>query len=238
MQLQTKVAEIRQQTPSIKSFVLDCGSEQFSFHAGQWVDIHRTIDDETHNCGYSITSIPTKNNTIEIAAKLAPELLLTKYLHEECKVGDTLYISKAQGDIWINDNVEGPYVFIAGGVGITPLFSMINQILQSKPSTPIVLLYSITHTEEFLFKEGIAALKEKHPGFQYYVTVTREKNHALNFSGRISENILKSINLPPNASYYLCGPPSMVDAVAELLTQRRSDFKLNSEKIFYDKWWA
>ena len=238
MQLQTKVAEIRQQTPSIKSFVLDCGPEQFSFHAGQWVDIHRTIDDETHNCGYSITSIPTKNNTIEIAAKLAPELLLTRYLHEECKVGDTLYISQAQGDIWVNGKIEGSYVFIAGGVGITPLFSMIKQILQSKPDTPVVLLYSITHTEEFLFKEEITELKNKHPDFNCYVTVTREKNHSLNFTDRISEDILKSINLPPNASYYLCGPPPMVDTVAELLTQLRSELRINPENIFYDKWWA
>ena len=89
MQFETTVVEIRQQTPSVKSFVLDCGNEKFAFHAGQWVDIHRTIDDETHNCGYSITSIPSTNNTIEIAAKLAPDLLLTRYLHEDCKVGDT-----------------------------------------------------------------------------------------------------------------------------------------------------
>lgn len=238
MQLQTTVAEIRQQTPSVKSFILDCGSEVFNFHAGQWIDIHRTIDDETHTCGYSITSIPSSCNTIEIAAKLAPDLLLTKYLHEECKVGDTLYISQAQGDIWIDKKIDDPYVFIAGGVGITPLYSMIKQILKLKPETSVVLLYSIAHSEEFLFEREIKQLAEQHSEFKYLVTLTRQKKHNLNFSGRISAEILTSINLPKHSTYYLCGPPAMVDAAADLLIQLQSELQLNPQQIFYDKWWA
>ena len=229
---------IKQQTPTIRSFVLDCGPEPFNFFAGQWVDIHRTINDESHNCGYSITSIPSKNNTIEIAVKLAPDLLLTKYFHEECKVGDKLYISKAQGDIWINDATDDSYVFIGGGVGITPLYSMINRLLEARPETPIILLYSITNPDEFLFKNEISHLERKYPDFKYYVTVTREKDHKFDFSGRISEEIMRTTNLPENASYYLCGPPPMVDAVANLLTDLKAELKLNPSRIFYDKWWA
>lgn len=238
MQLETTVVEIRQQTPTVKSFVLDCGNKKFNFHAGQWVDIHRTIDDETHNCGYSITSIPSPDNAIEIAAKLAPELLLTKYLHEDCKVGDTLYISKAQGNIWIDKDINDPCVFIAGGVGITPLYSMIKQLAHVKPDANIVLLYSVTSPEEFLFEKEINQLKASNPNFRAYVTVTRTPNHQLDFSGRISRELLYSIDLPENARYYLCGPPPMVDAVAEMLADMTSELKLDPENIFYDKWWA
>ena len=235
MQFQTTIAAIEQKTPSVKSFALDCGKEYFPFHPGQWIDIHQTINDETHNCGYSITSIPEKNNTIEIAVKLAPDLLLTEHLHQESKVGDHLYISKAQGDIWIKGNINGPYVFIAGGVGITPLFSMLNHITRNKPDTKITLLYSITSPDEYLFRDEIKELESSNPNFKCYVTVTRAKEHDGDFSGRISESILKSINLPSNAQYYLCGPPPMVDAVAEVL---KRDSKIDSENIHYDKWWA
>ena len=235
MQFQTTIAAIEQKTPSVKSFVLDCGTENFPFHPGQWVDIHQTINDETHNCGYSITSIPEKNNTIEIAVKLAPDLLLTEHLHQESKVGDHLYISKAQGDVWINKNINGPYVFIAGGVGITPLISMINHITRNKPETRVALLYSITSPEEYLFRNEIEKLESSNPNFECHVTVTRSKDHDENFSGRISESILKSINPPSSAQYYLCGPPPMVDAVVEIL---KRDSKIDSENIHYDKWWA
>lgn len=238
MQFETTVVKIRQQTPTVKSFVLDCGKTRFDFHAGQWVDIHRTIDDKTHNCGYSITSIPSKDNAIEIAAKLAPELLLTKYLHEDCKVGDKLFVSKAQGDIWIDKGTDAPCVFIAGGVGITPLYSMIKQLTQSKPRAHIVLLYSITSPEEFLFEENINQLKTLNPNFRTYVTVTRSRDHQLDFNGRISKDLLESINLPHNAFYYLCGPPPMVDAVVEMLAELKSVLQLKPENILYDKWWA
>ena len=238
MQHQTTVVSIQQKTPSVKSFVLDCGTEHFSFYPGQWVDIHRTINDESHNCGYSITSIPNTNNTIEIAAKLAPDLLLTKYLHEECKVGDKLYISKAQGEIVVNKDIEGPCVFIGGGVGITPLYSMMQQISKNNPGIPIRLLQSITQPDEFLFEKEIKQLQKTNPHLNYYVTVTRDKDHNFDFSGRISESILRSISLPDNASYYLCGPPPMVDAVAELLNKLKDELNLDPKNIFYDKWWA
>jgi len=238
MQHQITIAAIRQETPSVKSFVLDCGSERFSYYAGQWVDIHRTINDESHNCGYSITSIPSGNNTIEIAVKLAPDLVLTRYLHEQCKVGDILFISDAQGDLWLDKSIDGANVFIAGGVGITPLYSMINQILSIKPDAPVVLIYSIAKPEEFLFEEKILQLQKSHPNFRCYITVTRTKEHKQKFSGRISETILKSINLPTNASYYLCGPPAMVDTVADLLAHLQNDLQLDTNRIFYDKWWA
>jgi len=238
MQHQTTIAQIKQKTPNVKSFVLDCGDEQFNFFAGQWVDIHRTINDESHNCGYSITSIPSNSNTIEIAVKLAPNLLLTRYLHEDCKVGDKIFISHAQGDIWINDDIKGPYVFIGGGVGITPLYSMIKQILNAQSEVPVVLLYSITGPDEFLFKDEIAQLEKSNPNFKCYVTVTKSEEHNFEFSGRISKSMLTSVNLPANASYYLCGPPQMVDAVANLLEQLKSELQLNTDNIFYDRWWA
>ena len=170
--------------------------------------------------------------------KLAPDLLLTEHLHNESKAGDHLYISNAQGDIWIKDEISGPYVFIAGGVGITPLFSMISHIIQAKPDTPIVLLYSITSPEEYLFKNELKALQDDNSNFKCFVTVTRAGEHDESFSGRISESLLKSANLPENANYYLCGPPPMVDTMAEMLAQLKRELKVDPGKIHYDKWWA
>lgn len=238
MQHQATIAAIQQVTPSIKTFTLDCGNQKFNFHPGQWVDIHLTIDDETHNCGYSITSIPYESNTIEIAVKLAPELLLTEYLHNKSKVGDRIFISDAKGDVWVNGNIEGPYVFIGGGVGITPLFSMITHIANNKPETPMVLLYSIISTEEYLFKDRLSELERTLPNFMCHATITRAKEHDEEFSGRINGNTLKAIKLPKNATYYLCGPPSMVDSVAEQLKQLKDELKLDLKNIYYDKWWA
>ena len=186
MQFNTTITSIHQQSPKVRIFTLDYGDQNFSYHPGQWVDIHLTIDDETHNCGYSITSIPSAEHSIDIAVKLAPDLALTEYLHNQSKIGDNIFISRAQGNIYLTTDISGSYVFIAGGVGITPLYSMIQHILNTKPDTPITLLYSITSPEEFLFEAQIRQLEKSHTNFHCYVTVTRTTTHTERFSGRIN----------------------------------------------------
>jgi len=238
MQHSATIVAINQRTPKVKTFLLDYGNHQFQYHPGQWVDIHLTIDDETHNCGYSITSIPSKQHTVEIAVKLAPDLALTTHLHHKSKVGDKLFTSPAQGEVYLDNNISGPYVFIAGGVGITPLFSMINYILAQEPKTPVILIYSITTTQEFLFRSEIEKLASQHKNFQFYTTVTREAPPEKFNQGRITRQFLDSIKLPTGANYYLCGPPAMVDSIANMLEDMRGNLLITKKNILYDKWWS
>ena len=238
MQFVTHIKAIQQKTPNVKLFTLDYGTQDFQFLPGQWVDIHLTIDDETHNCGYSITSTPSSSHFIEVAVKLAPELKLTEYLHNSSKIGDEVFISQAQGDVYLTNHISGSYVFIAGGVGITPLYSMIQHILANQPQTPMTLIYSISTPEEFLFEKELRSLEKTNANFQCIVTVTRTTQHQERFSGRINAKMLQAINLPKNASYYLCGPPQMVDNVVDTLNTLHHELGINENNIHYDKWWA
>lgn len=238
MQLLTHITAIQQKTPNVKLFTLDYGTQNFDYHPGQWVDIHLTIDDETHNCGYSITSIPSSRHSIDVAVKLAPDLKLTEYLHHSCKIGDKVYISPAQGDVCLTGDVSGPYVFIAGGVGITPLYSMIQFIHTHKPQTSMTLIYSISTPDEYLFAEELKAMEQANSNFHCSVTVTRTTQHQERFSGRINTEMLQAIDLPMNASYYLCGPPQMVDNVVVQLNALHAELGINESNIHYDRWWA
>lgn len=241
MQISTTIKSIEQKTPQIKSIVLEVGSEDFRFYPGQWVDVHLTIDDESHNCCYSITSIPSSHRCIEIAVKLAPELPFTRHLHQCSKAGDRIFISRAQGDIYLDNDIDGPFVFIAGGIGITPLYSMIRHLLAHKTHEPIVLLYSIATRDEFLFEDELKTLQEHHDNFRVITTVTRESH--INYdgksnTGRISRDMLRSTQLPPRANYYLCGPPPMVDAMVEMLDGLHKELDITSDHVHFDKWWS
>lgn len=238
MQISTTIKSIKHITPRVTALVLDYEGQEFSFHPGQWVDVHLTIDDETHNCCYSITSIPSENHCIEIAVKLAPDFPLTRHLHKHSKTGDKIFISKAQGDVFLDDNISGPYVFVAGGIGITPLFSMIQHLIASKSHVPIVLLYSMATLEDFLFKDELRALEREHANFRLITTQTRHKVAGKTINGRIDQTMLRAIDLPPGAHYYLCGPPPMVDWVVELLDNMRDELKINASHLHYDKWWS
>lgn len=238
MQVCTHIKSIEQKTPSVKLFTLDYDQQDFNFHPGQWVDIHLTIDDETHNCGYSITSIPSPNNTIEVAVKLAPDLKLTEHLHKNSHTGDKVFISNAQGEIYLPEDIAGPYVFIAGGVGITPLYSMIQNINAVNPTAAVTLIYSITTPEEYLFEEELKTLAASNSNFRVLATVTRTKQHQEKFNGRINPEMLRSIELPAGANYYLCGPPQMVDDVVDILNTLQNELGITGSNIHYDKWWS
>lgn len=243
MQISTTIKSIEQKTPQIKSIVLEVGSEDFRFYPGQWVDVHLTIDDESHNCCYSITSIPSSRRCIEIAVKLSPDLPFTRYLHQYSKAGDRLFISRAQGNIYLDNNIDGPFVFIAGGIGITPLYSMIRHLLAQKTREPIVLLYSIATRDEFLFDDELRILQEQHDNLRVITTITRDNNYCNNSdratnTGRINRDMLLATQLPPRANYYLCGPPPMVDAVVDMLDGLHQELAITSDHIHYDKWWS
>jgi len=238
MQVCTHIKAIEQKTPSVKLITLDYGQQEFSFHPGQWVDIHLTIDDETHNCGYSITSIPSTNNAIEVAVKFAPELKLTEHLHKNSSAGDEVFISNAQGEVYLTEIVSKSYVFIAGGVGITPLYSMMQYINAVKPTAPMTLIYSITTPEEYLFEKELRELATSNLNFRILATVTRTKQHQEKFSDRINQEMLRSANLPAGANYYLCGPPQMVDDVVEILNTHQDELGITESNIHYDKWWS
>ena len=234
MQIKTAISSIQSISPSVKLITLDPGEAKFEHYAGQWIDIHLTIEDETHNCGYSIVSIPDDESTIDIAVKLAPDLPLTVFLHQRAKPGDIVYISRARGDVCLDKPPQGNYVFIAGGVGITPLISMIHQINRIAPQCKMTLLYSITHPVEFLFKDRIVELANQNVNFQYFTTVTRTPEHSEAYSGRINRKMLDEIPFPQNARYYLCGPPQMVDDISAIL----NGINIPTEKILFDRWWA
>lgn len=238
MQFSTTIKSIQHKTPQVAALVLDYDGQDFNFHPGQWVDVHLTIDDETHNCCYSITSIPSEDHCIEIAVKLTSDFPITQYLHKHSKAGDKVYISKAQGNVYLDNNIAGPYVFIAGGIGITPLYSMIQHLLAKNTTTPVNLLYSIATAEDFLFEDELKALQKNHENFRLVTTITRSKNNGGEFSGRITKDMLRRMKLPPNANYYLCGPPPMVDAVAGIINNMREELKISIDNIHYDKWWS
>ncbi|MGD8566515.1 MAG: FAD-dependent oxidoreductase [Gammaproteobacteria bacterium] len=241
MQICTTIKSIEQKTPQIKSIVLEYGDEDFRFYPGQWIDVHLSIDDESHNSCYSITSIPSSRRCIEIAVKLAPDFPITRHLHRNSKAGDRIFISRAQGDLYLDNNIAGPFVFIAGGIGITPLYSMIRHLLAHKTREPVVLLYSIATRDEFLFETELRTLQDQHENFRVITTVTRNgngNNNRRSCYGRINRDMLLSTQLPPRANYYLCGPPPMVDAVVEMLEGLLEELEITGDHIHYDKWWS
>ena len=131
MRIPATITSIARQTPTIKSFDLDLGGRELGFKPGQWVDFFVSLEGAEAVGGYSITSSPSVQHSIGLAIKLDEgDHPVTNWLHREARVGDTVEISLG-GDFYYTPDMDGPIVLIAGGIGLTPLMSIVRAIDES-----------------------------------------------------------------------------------------------------------
>ena len=102
MPVEATIIEIHEETPTVKSFLLDLGGAAFQFFPGQWVDFYIETASGLQIGGFSITSSPTVEGTIELAVKRLPYGIPAQYLHDKARIGDSFHIDTVKavaGDI-------------------------------------------------------------------------------------------------------------------------------------------
>lgn len=234
--IKATIESIQQETPEVKRFVLKLQEPGFSYFPGQWIDLFCEIDGEHQVGGYSLTSQPLpENSQIELAIKHSAKHPVTAFMHNQAKVGDTVLISQAQGNCIYQPEMGKKVVLIAGGVGITPLMSIFRTVRDQYPDTHIALLYSAKTPEDFVFADEICASAEQHKHILAAFTCTDLEAKLpdwVHFQERIDTFFLKTMNLPQDAQYFICGPSPMLREVEESLLE----IKVPAGHIHYEKW--
>jgi ferredoxin-NADP reductase len=127
------------------------------------------------------------------------------------KPGDEIQIEGPRGKFYLDP--EKPAVLIAGGIGITPFKSMIEYATDAQLATPITLVYSSKTPDEIVCNDDLAALAPKNPHLEIIHTITRPAPEQ-NWNGRVGRidlELLRQISAKqPDALYYICGTPGMV----------------------------
>ena len=216
-----EIIRICQETPTVKSFRLALPAPTFSFLPGQWVDLY--IDDPEQGQiigGFSITSSPMHRDYIDLAIKKIPDGQASVYLHERVGVGDVVTIDGGYGNFYYRDGMGQALVLIAGGIGITPLMSMIRFIDEVPLDVDLTLFYSAATPSEFVFYEELQAIAAHHANIRCHFTVTQPGRIAWDGRvGRIDRQMLGEWAMVPHALYYLCGPRGFAEDMETMLTQ-------------------
>ncbi|HSV82753.1 MAG TPA: PDR/VanB family oxidoreductase [Ramlibacter sp.] len=134
----------------------------------------------------------------------------SSYLHDQLRVGQTLTVSGPRNHFPLREDARHS-VLIGGGIGITPLWSMVQRL--SQIGAPWTLHYAARNRETAAFVDRIESL----------AAVTGRKVH-LNFDGGASDRRLdlRAIveNSPADADFYCCGPLPMLEAFESATAQR------------------
>ncbi|NCA20726.1 MAG: hypothetical protein EBS86_06265 [Crocinitomicaceae bacterium] len=191
------------------------------FSAGQHITLKVNINDEILYRTFSISSIPNSDNFLTLTIKKIKGGKVTNYLAEQLKVGDSLEVAAPSGQFYLIPEPANQkhYVMIAGGSGITPIYSMIGTILKFEPKSKITLLYANKTSTSSIFKEKIEQWAKEFPNqLEVKYFLSQEENPKNACKGHITRISLEEVLMKSdksNLNFYLCGPEIMTNKLIE-----------------------
>lgn len=221
---QLRVGRIFQETGDVKTFRLvnpAGGTLPFDYLPGQFITVTVPNGESTARRSYTIASSPTQRDYIEITVKHAPDGVVSGYLHTNVSEGGLLHLSGPAGAFVFTGRECKCIVLIAGGVGITPLMSVIRYLLDRSWTGEIFLVYGSRAPEDIIFREELDYLARRH--INLHVVITVMQSEGTNWSGPqgiISKELLaKSIPDLPSRYIHICGPVPMMEATKQILSE-------------------
>lgn len=210
------VKEVIAQSPTVQSFRLalpDGGDLPFNFRAGQYLQVELPLRDGFVRRAYSISSSPRQRKWCEITVKYEARGLGSRYLREHVTLGRALRIEAPLGEFCL-DLSEGPVVLIAGGVGITPLMSILRDAADQGYQGALTLIASFREPGEILFADELTDLGARLPGLRLHITVSAPSDRWSGPVGRIRSSVLADY-VQADSVIHLCGPGPMMQALLD-----------------------
>ncbi|MFH1493535.1 MAG: 2Fe-2S iron-sulfur cluster-binding protein [Pseudomonadota bacterium] len=171
---------------------------------------------------YSLSDAPRPDYyRVTIKRAPTPPGRSSNHFHDRIDVGSILQVRAPGGHFHI-DRSDAPVVLIGGGIGITPMLSMLNWSLAEQPGREIWLFYGVRNSREPVMKAQLEALAAAHPNFHLHLCFSaplpedlagRDYQHC----GRVDVGLLRmTLPLKPY-HYYICGPTPMMESLVAAL---------------------
>jgi nitric oxide dioxygenase len=204
-----------------------------SFAPGQYITVkvdHPTTPTSPRN--YSLSDRPGLDY-YRISVKREPRLtadgpdgLISSYLHDVVQQGSTLEIGPPCGEFTLDPTTvsDQPIVFLAGGIGITPLLSMAKALAHAKASRPIYFVQAARNSYSHAFGAELRALSKQAPNMKSFVLYDEpldcdhEAKHC-DAAGRLNTEFIAEWTPYSTAEFYMCGPKTFMQCVYASLKQ-------------------
>ncbi len=229
------VERIRDLTHDIKEVRIKLTDPaEIDFVAGQYVQLETPAYDDNPEPvyrAYSISSVPSEKDHIELIIRLVPGGICTTWVFEHLKEGDEVTFNGPYGDFRLSDT-DAEMVWIAGGSGMAPFWGMVRHMKEHDIRRKTRYFFGAVKPRDLFFVEELQQLTEELDWFEYIPALSGELNgdEWSGETGLITEVVGKHVqNGEPEA--YLCGSPGMIDAAAVVLKEKG----ITEDNTYYDK---
>ncbi|RIW32294.1 NO-inducible flavohemoprotein [Bacillus salacetis] len=206
------------------------------FLPGQYITIRTAIPGEEYlfNRQYSLSSAPNKEYfriSVKREAEHSPEGKVSNYLHDSVSEGAVIEVSAPAGDFHLDVNDHSPVTLISGGVGITPMFSMLEALAKNTPSRPALFIHASRNEEVHAFKKNVAELMEVLDNGRAFFAYEKPVNAGTlcDHRGYIDTAVLDGL-VDRDSIFYVCGPAPFMKAVISSLMS----IGIPEDKICYE----
>ncbi len=224
------------------AFWYDTNGTGYDFRAGQHADfgfVHPPAACEGDNSRtFSLANSPHDKALVMIAMRMRDTGFKTAL--KTAALGTKFKVSRPRGSFTLHKDFARPAVFLAGGIGITPVRSILDWATQERMPHRLYLFYSNRQAGDAAFLAELEGLAARNPCFTLIPTITRLMSTAWPYeSGPIDRGLLtRYLQGPHGPIYYVSGPSGMVVAMTKLLqsvgvsdddmrTEEFGDYKLS-----------
>ena len=234
------ISKIVKESDEINSFYLrpEDNKEIADFYPGQYISVSTFIPELGHKqprqyslSSYSNTEYYRISVKKEISQNTTPDGIVSNALHNK-KEGDVIEVSAPAGVFFADPKSKNPLVLVSGGVGLTPMMSMVETNKNSLQKNRTVWIHSCRNENVHAFKDTIEELNNENEwltSFVFYETLPESETNAI--EGRIDLHQIKEEILIEDAKYYICGPAIFIKVQYQSLVA----LGVNRENILYEE---
>ena len=201
------------------------------FYPGQYLTFRLPIPGqarEVTRC-YSLSDSPDHTDYYRVTIKrippppgqpAAPGGLVSGHFHDRLRVGDFLDIKAPGGHFHLDVEHRGPVVLVGGGIGITPVLSMLGHLAATQAGREAWLFYGVRNSSEHVMQDFLKEVAVEHRNLHVVVCYSdplpedRQGEH-YDFAERVSVELFKRVLKVNNFDFYICGPPPMMQSLTE-----------------------
>lgn len=205
--------------------------ETFKYKAGQYITLKANIKGQEVRRAYSIWTAP-KDNKLAVLVKKVKDGVFSTYANDVLKEDDVLEVMPPEGQ-FVNKS-SGSKTYIAAGSGITPIFSLIKDELNSS-ANKLSLYYSNKTKASTSFYNELVELASSNDQLDVHFLFSQEDSGSQFLNGRITKDKCEILNNNGlfnmnDSGYYLCGPEEMIFSVKDFLEANN----VNKENIHFE----
>ncbi|MDP3615964.1 MAG: 2Fe-2S iron-sulfur cluster-binding protein [Rubrivivax sp.] len=150
--------------------------------------------------------------------------LSSNHFHDHVQVGDILHVKAPAGHFVLDPDPNVPAVLIAGGIGITPMMSMLRWCGARQPQRVVHLYYGLRNSGEHAFKQQLEEMAASHPALRLNIVYSRPGESDLQgrdyqHHGHVDVELLRRTLPHGRRQFYVCGPPAMMQTLVPALAE-------------------